>query len=65
MNTGRWQLIEPVFKAILMHFIEKVIVLCFYTFYVEFYYMFHWIVSSKYTTPPVKMIDDRWAGLPV
>ncbi len=22
-------------------------------------------VSSKYTTPPVKMIDDRWAGLPV
>ncbi len=21
--------------------------------------------SSKYTTPPVKMIDDRWAGLPV
>ncbi len=20
-------------------------------------------VSSKYTTPPVKMIDDRWAGL--
>ncbi len=22
-------------------------------------------ISSKYTTPPVKMIDDRWAGLPV
>ncbi len=22
-------------------------------------------MSSKYTTPPVKMIDDRWAGLPV
>ncbi len=22
-------------------------------------------VCSKYTTPPVKMIDDRWAGLPV
>ncbi len=20
-------------------------------------------MSSKYTTPPVKMIDDRWAGL--
>ncbi len=48
MNTGRWQLIEPVFKAILMHFIEEVIVLCFYTFYVQFYYMFHWIVLCMY-----------------
>ncbi len=23
------------------------------------------VYSSKYHTPPVKMIDDRWAGLPV
>ncbi len=42
-------------------------------YYYYYYYLLHFVlstrdnktISSKYTTPPVKMIDDRWAGLPV
>ncbi len=52
--------------ASLEHHQNSSIISCWYFMTISVFLAHAWEnYSSKYTTPPVKMIDDRWAGLPV